>query len=278
MKKNFANKEQLFKYLKDNKSLLIAEKKATLKHADAVCYGSLSKNAITKDGTNKEISNIDAELLDKIQVKVVINTTNYLDSHGDVHINGIWKKTLSEKKLIYHIQEHCLKFENIISDEVKASTQLMLWSELGQNYVGSTEALIFDSIISEDRNEYMFEQYLKGYVKQHSVGMQYVTLYLCVNSEDKYYLEEKANYDKYYPMIINSEVADENGYFWAVTEAKIIEGSAVVLGSNNITPTISITNLKPSDDTLEKGSRENTINKQQLETELKKQFKNLKLN
>ena len=35
-------------------------------------------------------------------------------------------------------------------------------------------------------------------------------------------------------------MADNYGYFWAVTEAKVVEGSAVVKGSNAITPVISI--------------------------------------
>jgi hypothetical protein len=32
----------------------------------------------------------------------------------------------------------------------------------------------------------MFNQYAKGYVKEHSVGMRYVKLELAVNSDSKY--------------------------------------------------------------------------------------------
>lgn len=275
--KEFETKEQLFKHLKDNKSLYIAEKKAALKFADAVSYGSLQKSGITKSGATKALNEIDMPELDKLMVKVVINTTNILDSHDDVHIPGLWKKTLSENKLTYHIQEHQMKFDKIISDEVKAYTKEILWSELDENYTGKTEALIFDSVVSEDRNETMFENYLKGYVKQHSVGMRYVQLFMCINSEDKYYREEKDNWDKYYPMVVNSDEVNEQGYFWAVTEAKLIEGSAVVLGSNSVTPTISITQIEPSDDTQNKNndSRENTIDKQEFRNEFKKQINNL---
>jgi hypothetical protein len=90
----------------------------------------------------------------------------------------------------------------------------------------------------------MFEQYAKGYVKEHSVGMRYVKLELAINSDNKWDVEEKEVWDKYYPEIANKEVADERGYFWAVTEAKIVEGSAVVKGSNYATPTISIEAVK----------------------------------
>ena len=74
--------------------------------------------------------------------------------------------------------------------------------------------------------------------------MRYVKLELAINSESKWDAEEKAVWDKYYPEIVNKEQADERGYFWAVTEAKIVEGSAVVKGSNYATPTISVEAVK----------------------------------
>jgi hypothetical protein len=65
-------------------------------------------------------------------------------------------------------------------------------------------------------------------------------LYLCINSNEAEYSAEKENWNKYYPMVINKEVADEKGFFWAVTEAKVIEGSAVIKGSNEFTPVMEI--------------------------------------
>jgi len=70
--------------------------------------------------------------------------------------------------------------------------------------------------------------------------MLYVKLFLCMNSESKWDQEEKANWDKYISHVVNKMEAEERGYFWAVTEAKVIEGSAVPLGSNFATPVISI--------------------------------------
>jgi hypothetical protein len=96
----------------------------------------------------------------------------------------------------------------------------------------------------------MLNQYANGWVKNHSVGMRYVKLDLAINSEAEWNKEEKAVWDKYYSLIANKDVADEKGYFWAVTEAKIIEGSAVVMGSNSATPTLN-NKQEPSDDTLD---------------------------
>jgi hypothetical protein len=124
----------------------------------------------------------------------------------------------------------------------------MTWRELGFDYEGKTEALVFDSEVEKARNKFMFEQYARGYVKNHSVGMRYVNLFMCINSDEKYYIEEKENWDKYVGEVVNLSEAEETGYFWAVTEAKLVEGSAVPLGSNYATPTQSV-KFEPSVDT-----------------------------
>lgn len=229
----------IFKHLKDNKAALISEKKFKVKEADAIVY---TPSATTLKGEAVKADN-DVNLLelDNIKVKVVINTTNILDSHGDVHIKGIWNKSLKEQKNLYLLQEHQMTFSKIITDDLTASVKTMSWSELGFDKLeGDTQALIFEANVSSKRNEFMFEQYAKGYVKEHSVGMRYINILLCINSEEKYYREEKDNWDKYIVEVSNKEDAIAQGYFWAVTEAKIIEGSAVVKGSNYATPTLSV--------------------------------------
>lgn len=241
----FNSRDELFKHLKANKNQIIAEKKFEIKKADSVCGVLSYHHNMHAD------KSIDNNLLskDKIKVKAIVNTTNLLDSHGDVHINGLWKKSIKEQKNLYHIQEHKMNFDHIISDNVVASSKIMTWRELGYDMDGTTEALIFDSEIEKTRNPYMFTQYAKGHVKNHSVGMQYVQLQLCINSSDDDYKEEKANWDKYIGYVANNKEAEQSGYFWAVTEAKIIEGSAVVRGSNWVTPTQSVETIEPSEDT-----------------------------
>lgn len=107
------------------------------------------------------------------------------------------------------------------------------------NSITQVEVLVYEATISKDRNEFMFNQYKSGYVLNHSVGMRYVKLFFCYNTEDPIYASDKDNWDKYYPMILNKEDADKLNYFWSVTEAKNIEGSAVVKGSNFLTPVLA---------------------------------------
>ena len=244
------NFKQRLQWLKKNEYLHIAQKKAILKTADAI---SMTQSI----GTNKNVS-IDVSERDSIEIVAAINTTKLLDSHGDVHIDGLWKKSLSENKNPLHLKQHRMDFDEIIADgeDLKAFTKVMSWKELGFDFEGNTEVLLHELTARKDRHENMFNQYANGRVKNHSVGMQYVKLTLCLNDED-----EGANFDaweKYYPLVVNKDEADKQGYFWAITEAKYIEGSAVPKGSNWGTPTISIKNephnsthknTEPSNDT-----------------------------
>jgi len=234
----FTTKAELFDYLRQNKHIHIAAKRAALKYADAVCSPIFDVN----DSETVTKAQIAPDLLDKdtLKVSVVINTTKLMDSHGDVHIDGLWKKSLQENKNILFLQEHNMSFAAIISDKVKATTKQIKWDEMGYNFTGTTQALVFNAEIEKERSPFMFTQYSKGYVKNHSVGMRYVNMQLAMNSDSQYDAEEKATYDKYISQIANKETAEAQGYFWVVTEAKIIEGSAVPLGSNFATPTLTV--------------------------------------
>lgn len=248
---NFATKEDLFAYLKANKSFLVSEKKSAVKHADAVSCVSKSYEILHGD-TVEKIEAITAPTnADSIDVVCVINTTNIIDSHGDVHMPGIWKKTLAESKYIYLIKEHDFSFDSVISDKVEASAKMMTWTSLGfPQWNGKTQALVFKASIDKSDKTGMFERYRDGKVHNHSVGMRYIKLELAINSDAENYTEEKAIWDKYIGEIVNADIAKEAGYFWAVLEAQLIEGSAVLRGSNYATPTISVKDEEqPSKDT-----------------------------
>ena len=77
--------------------------------------------------------------------------------------------------------------------------------------------------------------------------MKYVKYDMAINDED--YPNEFEAWNKYYPEIANKKTADEKGYFWYVLEAKVVEGSAVPLGSNFVTPTLENNKSEPPKDT-----------------------------
>ena len=267
--KEFQNKQDLFRALIDNKKELISIKKSATKNADAVSFAYLDTSV--KIDTNKEDVNSQIQSPESLNVKVVINTTNFLDSHGDVHVSGIWNKSIKDNVTFLHLQEHEREFDKVITDSANGYVQSITWKKLGLPYEGKTDALIFESTINKKRNEFMLNQYANGWVKNHSVGMRYVQLDMAVNSEADFDKEEKALWDEYYPIIANKEVADERGYFWVVKEAKIIEGSAVVMGSNSATPTLENKN-EPLENTQENEPTEVTQEQKQLLQNLLKKF------
>jgi len=269
-------REEEIKYVFANKELISSKKKNAIKRGDLI------NNLIpeTKVEANKEgiiVEDINSDIL---RAKLVINTTNVIDSHMDCHIQGLWTKTLSESKTLYLLQEHEMEFDKIISDSVNdslvASAESISWKKLGYPYNGKTEALIFDVQIKKDVNEFMFNLYKKGRVLNHSVGMRYVKMFLCIDSNEAYYSSEKSNWDKYYPQVVNKEVADEKGYFWAVTEAKVIEGSAVVKGSNEFTPVMEIEIEKTIADiiTIEIPEPTNNVTQSEQQKQLLKELLN----
>jgi hypothetical protein len=244
---DFATKEERIDWMISNKSALIAQKKSAIKYADAISY---QVPLISEKGDSVIKAEMIPDTATRIKVRSIVNTTKLFDSHGDVHIDQLWNKSLKENKDNYLVREHNFSFEGIISDNVKAFVKQLSWAELGYGgYEGTTQALVYDSIIDKADSPEMFERYRKGKVKNHSVGMRYVKVEMAV--DDDRYEKEKAVWDKYYPIIANKADVDAAGVFWAVTEAKNIEGSAVVKGSNFITPTFSVQETKgqPSVDT-----------------------------
>jgi hypothetical protein len=256
------SQKELLKFLVENKSLLIAEKKAAIKEADGIPHVAefSAKYFIDKEGKLAKAANNQQQTTGGPEtVLCVINTTNWMDSHSDVHIPGIWNKSLKDNKAFIHLQEHNMGFAYVISDESKGYTEKLTWKELGLDLPGVTEALIFATPL-KGRNPYMEDQYRKGFVKNHSVGMRYVVIKLCINeAEDDYYKEEYANWVQYAPMVANITDAEAQGFFWAVLEAKIIEGSAVVKGSNIITPTMGFKSVQPDSSTEQKQPDSSTV-------------------
>lgn len=244
------DKQELLAYLKSGdkelrKSDLISKKRLFIKKGDGVPFTQALLH-LDKAALKASIQTLNSSDIE-YAVRAIINTTNIMDSHFDVHLPGLWDKSLKENKMIMHLQEHEMGFKFIISDgpELKVYVRDYTWKELGFNYKGTTQALVFDSVIKKKgekaRNEFMYDQYQKGYVKNHSVGMQYVKMVLCVNEpDDEYYGAEFEAWEKYFPMVVNQDYALEKGFMWVIKEAKCIEGSAVPIGSNRATPTLEL--------------------------------------
>ena len=237
LNKEFETKEEVLQELKTHLKQITLAKKATIKKADAFpMFWGGEKNGTTK--ANEEPT----ELKYGDYIYPVINTTLYLDSHQDVHLDGIWNKSAKEQAgKVSLIINHDFRVGKVISfpNEVEPMVKRMKWKDLGRSYEGETEALIFKALLTEDSNDTGFRYYKNRRPVEHSICMEYVKIHLAVDSDDEDWKEERNNWEKYLPLVVNPEKAIQMGYFWAVAEAKIHkEGSMVLRGSNDVTPTL----------------------------------------
>ena len=231
LNKEFQSKAKMFAELKANKKMLMLKKKSEVK-CKRNEIGEI--NLIPKE-TIKAIPD-----MEKGFIYPVISNTNFLDSHGDVHLNGSMQKTAMEQNgKVFYLADHKMEVDSIIATpkNVNVSLKSIAWNDLGLPHEGKTEALIYKI----DESKIMHEKALK-LIKdkepmQNSIRMQYVKIDLALNSTDEEFEKEYKTWSEVYPKLANKEDADEQGYFWAVRELKLInEGSMVLLGSNSATP------------------------------------------
>lgn len=220
--------KEAIKKMVANKHELIELKKAEKKYTNGL-------NAVVKTGATIKGLYKDAD--DALDRTIIGNTYLWMDSHDDVHAKGCFAKSIKERQnKIFHLHDHEFKITSKVGEPINVYEKEIAWKDLGVNVSGTTEGLCMDTQIIKDYNAQIFNEYKKGNINQHSVGMIYMKIDLAVNDED--YEEEYKAWKDTIDSIGNKEVAIEKGYFWLVREAKLIEISAVLLGSNELTPTL----------------------------------------
>lgn len=237
LNQEFDTLSKMHQALKANEGKLISLKKAQL--LESAEKGQLSINGayLKLDGSQKASFEMKEDY-----IYPVINTTRYMDSHNDVHFDGIWKRTLKNMQgEIYYKDSHLPGIDNVIAwkEDVRAFTAMIPWQWVGKDYNGETEALIFEIAKNKLVKQSAIDVINDKRDVENSVSMYYVIIKLAINSEEKDYRTNKEYWDKRYNEIVNNEVPDEFGYFWGVEEAKINrEGSMVLDGSNDATAII----------------------------------------
>ena len=211
-----------------NKSELIQLKKAEIK----TVKGGISSVSKTADTSLKGVFKDNDTSLERT---IVGNTYLWMDSHDDVHAKGCFTKSVKENKNIFHLHDHEFKLTSKVGEPKKTYEEDIAWKDLGINKSGMTQGLFMDTEIFKDYNSQIFNEYKAGRINQHSVGMQYVKIDLAVNDES--FEAEFKLWTDHIETIGNPDRATEKGFFWLVREAKLIEISAVLLGSNELTPT-----------------------------------------
>jgi len=257
----FASKSEMFEALKANKELIIKEKKSQI-------FKSCDKgSAIAVKGV--KIDSIKGVKMSDDSYYIAVNTTNILDSHGDLHVKGIWNKSVKDQQgKNYLVTDHKMELSNVVAkkENVEMFVSDISYSSIGKSYTGNTQALIYKVNKSDIINPLAKEWLESKSDIEASVCMQYVNVELALNSNSRADKEEKAVYDSYINEIANKEDFDSIDYFWVVKEAKNVgESSLVLFGSNPATGIINEP-LKDTQNNIEppQGTPEITVNRRKF--------------
>lgn len=235
--------KELYKFLVENKKALINHKKSLpVKWADNFSNAPVikfkTKSGAIKDGLSTDTE--DPTDTSVLRVEVIANTCLWMDSQSDVLLIDSAKRSIQNNKaLMVHIHDHKYSVEAKIGEVVNVELRMMNWRDLGVAIPGQTQCIVFITDVMEDYNTKVFNQYKAGKIQQHSIGLCYLSggIELAINDPD--YEKEIDFWNKYIDQIGNKEEAIAQGYFWVVSEFKLLENSCVLFGANILTPTLS---------------------------------------
>ena len=209
-------------------------KKGAVKNTDSPILSPIL-GTVKDDEQNKALMerNLPLDTEEAVYRTIIANTYNYMDSHDDVHLYNVFKKSLEETKKLFLLHDHKFEVTAQTGNILKAYEQDGRFIYYGLNSPLDTQALLLDVEIERSKNELVFNEYKNHNINQHSVGMYYVKIDLAIDNQDD--KEAYALYRKYLPQIGNADKVEKQGYFFAVQEAKLKETSAVLMGSNDLT-------------------------------------------
>jgi len=238
-KKEFSTKEEMFKAFRSNVNDIIEFKKAEIQKS---CDKGISVSCRSLD-LNKYADQVKGIKIDSNYYYIAANTTGILDGHEDLHVKGIWNKSVKEQIFKnYLVADHELCIDNVIvkKEYVEMFVVTLPFSALGFPYEGDTEVLVYkvpkDKIIHQKAKEWLES----GDAIEASVRMQYVTILFAMDSNAPEDASLKKNYDDYLPFIANKGDFEYIPYYFIIKEAKNVrESSLVVFASNPVTGKIS---------------------------------------
>lgn len=231
----FATKEDLFAEMRKSYPDLISFKKADIQK-------SCDKGISLTCHVLKASDNIKALKIDAGYYYIAVNSTWVLDSHEDLHVDGIWNKSVKEQQgHNYLVCDHELTINDTVvrKEYVEMLIVDMPFALLGKPYAGDTQVLVYkvakDKVIHAKAKEWLES----GDAIEASVRMQYVTILFAMDSNDPEDVTLKKNYDNYIGRIANKEDFEYIPYFFIIQEAKNVrESSLVIAGSNPATGNI----------------------------------------
>lgn len=233
--------KSLYKYLVENKAMLIDKKKSLPIKSDNLAAGVQILTTM-KAGESKAEGKADAPDTGTLRVDVVANAAWWCDSYMDVPTDTCYDESIQARGIkLPHIKDHIYSSTSHVGDVVAVYKKMVKLKELGLTKKGDTSCVCWTTDIQKEYDELVYKFYRNGKIDQHSIGLQYLGLELAVN--DPEYEKEVDFWNKYVDRVINKDVVMESGFFWLITKARLIENSCVLFGACELTPTLETEQL-----------------------------------
>lgn len=236
--KQFNTKKDLFDHIKANLESIIESKKSSEQKAYEKNISITCKvlNGIKLNVAEKAIE------IDNDYWYIAVNSTMILDSHWDLHVDGLWDASIvDDQGKNYLVADHELKLANTIvkKEHIEMFVAKVSFASIGFPYPGNTQVLVYkfrkDKVIHEVAAKWLES----GDEIQASVRMMYGVIEFALDSNDPDDKEWKKRYDKYIDKIANKAELEYIPYFFVIKEAKNVrESSLVIFGSNHVTGNI----------------------------------------
>ena len=132
LNRSFETKQEMFASLRNNEKEIISMKKAQI-------LKSHEKGISVRTKLLKDASIFKNQDFDDNYYYIVVNTTKVLDSHKDLHIDGMWDKTAVERnRKNYLVDTHELSVKSTIArkEHVEIMVMEIPFSSVGKDYGG----------------------------------------------------------------------------------------------------------------------------------------------
>lgn len=168
----------------------------------------------------------------------ILNAYNFVDHGMDVLLDGCCKRSIKDNgpqsnsafKIKHALNHDMSKLPGkIITLEEK---------EIETESFGKVKGLYFESKMSTSTlGDDTLKMYLEEIYDNHSIGFQYIKAKKV--ERDGQHGNSQA-WKKFMEIMYNPQKAEDAGYFYAIEEIKLFEGSTVAQGMNELTPYLGV--------------------------------------
>lgn len=205
---------------------------------------------LTKDGRlphyavkSQGMFNVKTEDVDTVKNKVqwVGNTYNFLDSDGEVLMDGVCSQSIKERGPDSNAVGKIKHFMNHDADPTRSPGKIIELSEKEMIIKGVTIKClcgVTEMNMKTQLGRETLEKYANGEYDQHSIGFQYLDIAFLERKHGN--SKEGEEFKRLCENLINPEEAEDKGMIIRVDSIKLYENSTVSFGANSMTPSLGI--------------------------------------